>query len=182
MSYIDTLYAGKAFGSVGNNFSDVVNAPAKEYAVASDPDGMFLARIGFNLLKHSLVTYLKFRLASLDVMSRAARTCFHIVLPKGLDLAYNDHAGQSYKSLVSLRLPVCIIRTLVSLHADAHHWLEAASLRFDTFLDMYNAPAGWAAYAATQREFCMRQDALTLRAPFLYGHAGKSTLHQVGCL
>ncbi|KAH7100701.1 hypothetical protein BKA62DRAFT_705412 [Auriculariales sp. MPI-PUGE-AT-0066] len=161
MTYIDTIYAIKAFTAVGKNFADIVNAPAQAFAVKAEPD----------------VTFLRLKLISLDIMSRVNKGCIHFALPKGLDLAWNDLAGQSYKSMVSVRSPICITRALVSLHSDAHHWLEAASFRFDMFLDLYSSPAGWTTDAQQQREFCAASDRLTLRAPLLYesGASGKTS-------
>ncbi|EJD45633.1 hypothetical protein AURDEDRAFT_165486 [Auricularia subglabra TFB-10046 SS5] len=162
LSIHDAMIISSAVNSFRTNYSDVVNSPAAEYAIASDPD----------------VTFLKVTLASVDVACKASRACLHASLAGGLELSMNDMAGKTYRRHIGLRVPVCILRCLVSVRDDAHHWLEAAALKLDVFIDVYQAPTGWAAHARAQREYVATQDAPTRRAPFLYqsGHEQSSRL------
>jgi hypothetical protein len=127
----------------------------------------------FNILYliFSLVTFLKLVVRHIDVAWTVGKANVQVVLPEGLSLDYNDHAGKVYKKVVEIRVLKAIIRALLLADLRRKWWLEAASVSFDMALDIYTAPAGWKGMAKVQTDFVANQDAPTRRAWFLYEKA-----------
>ncbi|OSD07084.1 hypothetical protein PYCCODRAFT_793525 [Trametes coccinea BRFM310] len=140
---------GSAFGS---NFSDPLNAPAKEYALPVDPD----------------VTFLKVQVDRINVVWLVGDAAAELTLPSGLRLDRNDLAGKSFSQVTSLRLPEGTVKLLLSSKQDRSRWIEAADARVDVDLDVYSAPPGWREAAKRQTDFVAAEDAPTGRARILY--------------
>ncbi|KAI0358672.1 hypothetical protein OH77DRAFT_1587674 [Trametes cingulata] len=138
--------------SFGLNFSDPLNAPAKEYAIPPDPD----------------VTFLKVTVDTVNAVWLVGEAAAELNLPEGLRFDMNDLAGKSYRRVTSLRLPEGTTRLLLASKQDHSRWLEAADMQFDVDVDIYSAPAGWRESARRQTDFIAEQDALTGRAKALY--------------
>ncbi|RPD53525.1 hypothetical protein L227DRAFT_535889, partial [Lentinus tigrinus ALCF2SS1-6] len=141
-----------AFSSFGLNFSDPLNAPAKEYAIPSDPD----------------VTFLKVHVDTVNVVWTAGNAAAELTMPNGLRIDMNDLAGKTFRKVTGVRLPRCAVKLLLASKQDRARWIEAADARFDVDIDMYSAPPGWEESARLQTEFLVKQDALTGRAKILY--------------
>ncbi|KAI0829807.1 hypothetical protein BC628DRAFT_1477689 [Trametes gibbosa] len=140
---------GSAFGL---NFSDPLNAPAKEYAIPSDPD----------------VTFLKVQVESVNAVWVTGGAAAELTLPRGLRLDMNDLAGKSFRKVTSLRLPEATVRIILASRQDRTRWIEVADARVDVNLDLYSAPPGWQESARRQADFIAEQDHLTGRAKILY--------------
>ncbi|KAI0663325.1 hypothetical protein C8Q70DRAFT_1102776 [Cubamyces menziesii] len=140
---------GSAFGL---NFSDPLNAPAKEYAIPADPD----------------VTFLKVQVDTVNAVWLAGEAAAELSLPNGLRFDTNDLAGKSFRRVTSLRLPEGSAKLLLSSKQDRSRWIEAADARLDVDLDIYSTPSGWRESARRQTEFISEQDAPTGRAKILY--------------
>lgn len=91
-----------------------------------------------------------------------------IALPEGMRIDTNDFAGKTYGKVTSIRLPQASVKTLLASPSSSTTWYEAISMSADANLDIYSAPPGWREKAQQQTAFVARQDALTLRARFLY--------------
>ncbi|KAK0486085.1 hypothetical protein IW261DRAFT_776549 [Armillaria novae-zelandiae] len=128
------------------NFSDVVNAPAVEYALPPYPD----------------VTFVKVRLSSVHVTWKAGDAAALLSLPDGLRLDNNNLGGRFHRQLTSIRIPVASVKMLLRNLSD--RWLEAGETTFDVYLDTYTSPVNWRNLAAAQESFVKEQDALTGRA------------------
>lgn len=159
-----------AVTSFRHNFSDVVNAPASEFAIGVDPDGNTQCNNFWDPRSDPglLVTFLKLTLEYLDVAWVADQTSIHICLSQGVKLDYNDLAGNNHKKLTEIRIPEGAVRALVCSAMRRETWLEAGSLSFDMGVDLYSSPTGWREAAKAQTAFVATQDALTRRAWFLY--------------
>ncbi|KAH9858939.1 hypothetical protein C2E23DRAFT_880346 [Lenzites betulinus] len=140
---------GSAFGL---NFSDPLNAPAKEYAIPADPD----------------VTFLKMKVNSVNAVWLADGAAAELVLPQGLRVDMNDLAGKSFRKATSVRLPEGTARLLLRSRQDRERWIEAASIRLDVDIDIYSTPHDWKESARRQTDFIAQQDHLTGRAKILY--------------
>ncbi|KAI0368271.1 hypothetical protein BV20DRAFT_969313 [Pilatotrama ljubarskyi] len=138
--------------SFGINFSDPLNAPAKEYAIPSDPD----------------VTFLKIQVDTVNVVWLVGEAAAELSLPEGLRIDMNDLAGKSYRRVTSVRLPQGTVKLLLTSKQDHSRWIEAASMGLDVDADIYSAPPGWRELARRQTDFIAEQDALTGRAKILY--------------
>ncbi|RDX54978.1 hypothetical protein OH76DRAFT_1397305 [Lentinus brumalis] len=134
------------------NFSDPLNAPAKEYATPSDPD----------------VTFLKVNVDTVNVVWAVGNAAAELALPSGLRLDMNDLAGKTFRKVTGIRLPRCAVKLLLASKQDSARWIEAADVRFDVDIDIYSAPPGWEESARLQAAFLAQQDALTGRARILY--------------
>ncbi|KAI0762082.1 hypothetical protein BD413DRAFT_680921 [Trametes elegans] len=145
--------------SFGLNFGDPLNAPAKEYAIPSDPD----------------VTFLKVQVDTVNAVWLAGDAAVELTLPGGLRLDMNDLAGKSFRKVTSIRLPDGAAKLLLSSKQDRTRWIEAADVRVDADIDIYSAPIGWRESAQLQTDFIIKQDALTGRARILYAHEEDST-------
>ncbi|KAL1942384.1 hypothetical protein VTO73DRAFT_5986 [Trametes versicolor] len=145
--------AGSAFGL---NFSDPLNAPAKEYSIPSEPD----------------VTFLKIQVESVNVVWLANGAAAELALPAGLRLDMNDLAGKEFRKVTSLRLPEGTARLLLASKQDRARWVEAANACLSVDLDIYSAPPGWRDSARKQADFIAEQDRLTGRAKILYAAEG----------
>ncbi|KAI8993910.1 hypothetical protein BD414DRAFT_436222, partial [Trametes punicea] len=156
-------YEARLLSSVGSafglNFSDPLNAPAKEYAIPADPD----------------VTFLKVQLHTINLVWLVGEAAAELCLPKGLRFDTNDLAGQSFSRVTSLRLPEGTVRLLLSSKQDRSKWIEGAVVRLDVDLDIYSAPPGWRTAARRQADFVAEQDAPTGRAKILYTHEEAAT-------
>ncbi|KAH9935463.1 uncharacterized protein B0H18DRAFT_1114206 [Fomitopsis serialis] len=80
---------GAVGSSLGMNFSDILNAPAKEFGLPVDPD----------------VTFLKASLGSAFLVWLAGDGAIEIAFPDGLRFDSNDLAGGSYMKVMSIRVP-----------------------------------------------------------------------------
>ncbi|OBZ68136.1 hypothetical protein A0H81_11866 [Grifola frondosa] len=151
-----SVHEGRLLSAVGTsfglNFSDPLNAPAKEYTLPTDPD----------------VTFLKVSLDSLNVVWVAGNAAAELSLPDGLRIDSNDLAGNSYRKVFCFRLPLANVKALLAPNKHTPIWYEAADLKLDANLDIYSAPAGWRESAVAQTKFVIAQDALTERAKVLY--------------
>ncbi|KAI0633565.1 hypothetical protein C8Q77DRAFT_1157760 [Trametes polyzona] len=141
--------AGAAFGL---NFSDPLNAPAKDYAIPSDPD----------------VTFLKVQIDSVNMIWLADGAAAELALPAGLRLDMNDLAGKSYRKVTSVRVPEGAAKLLLASKQDRARWIEAADAQLSIDLDIYSAPPGWRESAQKQTNFIAEQDRITGRAKILY--------------
>ncbi|KAI0705009.1 hypothetical protein C8T65DRAFT_728083 [Cerioporus squamosus] len=138
--------------SFGLNFSDPLNAPAKEYAIPSDPD----------------VTFLKVQVDTINVVWTVGNAAAELTLPRGLRIDMNDLAGKAFHKVTGVRLPQCALKLLLASKQDRARWIEAADAHFDVDIDIYSAPPEWEQSARLQTEFLAQQDALTGRAKILY--------------
>lgn len=136
----------------GFNFSDPLNAPAKDFAVPSDPD----------------VTFLKLTLDRVELVWLAGNSAVEISLPKGLRIDSNDLAGDFHRKVTSIRLPSALLRLLLTSEQCPGSWYEASRVTMDADVDIYSAPPGWQESAHAQTEFICSQDKHTGRAQALY--------------
>ncbi|THH20420.1 hypothetical protein EW146_g951 [Bondarzewia mesenterica] len=151
LSVFEARVLQAAMDAFSLNFSDVLNAPAAEYAIPLDPD----------------VTFMKVKLESVDLTLSSARVAIQASLPQGLSLERNDLAGNHYRKVTSLRLIEVQVRCL-HRYGRRDRWIEVATLSLDGFADIYSCPPGWRQSANAQRDFVMEQDALTGRTQLLY--------------
>ncbi len=160
------LAAGRAFGL---NFADPLNAPAAEYDLPSDPDGLFLKdEPKYFTADDALVTFIKLSLDVLNVVWDAGNAALELELTDGLRLDSNDLAGLSYSKVTSIRIPHAIVRILLHSDTELNPLYEATELTADVNVDLYSAPADWPHKAKIQSEFLAAQDGHTGRARFLY--------------
>ncbi|CDO69204.1 hypothetical protein BN946_scf185042.g106 [Trametes cinnabarina] len=149
-------YETRLLSSVGSafslNFSDPLNAPAKEYAIPVDPD----------------VTFLKVQVDTVNVVWLVGEAVAELTLSDGLRLDRNDLAGKSFSQVTSLRLPDGTAKLLLASKQDRSRWIEAADARIDVDVDVYSAPPGWREAAKRQTDFVAAEDAPTGRARILY--------------
>lgn len=159
--------AGSSFGL---NFSDPLNAPAKEYVIPTDPDGKQHARCHLIHSSHYIrtVTFLKVKIDSVNAVWSVDGAAVEFSLPHGLRIDSNDLAGKSFRKVTGIRLPEGTVKLLLASKLDRSRWLEAGDARFDVDLDIYSAPLGWHESARLQTEFIAKQDAETGRAKVLY--------------
>ncbi|KAL6305048.1 hypothetical protein BKA93DRAFT_731948 [Sparassis latifolia] len=141
--------AGTSFGL---NFTDVLNAPAKEFALPLDPDA----------------TFLKITVDTVTIAWHAGSAVAELAFPDGLRFDSSDLAGKFYRKVTSLRLPCASVKLFLSSKKSLPMWYEASEVHFDANLDLYSAPLGWQEAARSQLEFIARQDELSGRARFLY--------------
>ncbi|VDB95270.1 unnamed protein product [Peniophora sp. CBMAI 1063] len=146
LSSADTRTFGVAFGSFWTNFKDPFNSPAADYAIQSRPDGNFY----------------KISIAGIDLMSSVGDVAMQLCLPTGLRFDTNDLATDSYKRVISIRVPEAVVRCLRRC-ASRDIWIEAGEIRLDALLDMYMAPPHWQEVAAHQAEYMAEQDRETGR-------------------
>ncbi|KZT11041.1 uncharacterized protein LAESUDRAFT_741340 [Laetiporus sulphureus 93-53] len=151
LSTYQTALLSAVGSSFGLNFSDPLNAPAKEFEVPVDPD----------------VTFLKLRLDSINVVWLAPGAAIELFIPDGLRLDSNDLAGKSYRKVISVRLPIATCKILVTSRM-SRKWYEASRLDIDANVDIYSAPTGWQDRARAQTEYVAAQDKLTSRASCFY--------------
>lgn len=137
---------GAALGSFWTNFKDPFNAPAADYAIQSRPDGNFY----------------KISFAGIDLMSSAGDVAMQLCLPTGLRFDTNDLATDSYKRVISVRVPEVVVRCLRRC-ATRDVWVEAGEVRLDALIDAYMAPPHWQEAATRQTEFMAEQDKKTGR-------------------
>ncbi|KAI0267154.1 hypothetical protein BC834DRAFT_969170 [Gloeopeniophorella convolvens] len=136
-----------AFDAFGTNYRDPINAPAAEFALPADPDA----------------TFLKITLASVDLTWSAELASVYVSLPQGLRMESHGLAGNTYRKVLSLRVPKVVTRLLHASARRRNDWVEAGELVFDVTLDDYSCPPDWQESAAAQAKFLEEQDALTGR-------------------
>lgn len=164
------------------NFSDPLNAPAKEFALPIDLDGKIFTLLSTitSLLTTVTVTFLKLTLGSAYLVWLAADSAVELALPDGLRLDSNDLSGRSYMKVTSIRIPTGTVKALNQTREHSKDWHDTAGLTFDINLDMYAAPPGWRSKADRQRAFVTAQDVLTGRASCLYAPEDtQSTRHML---
>ncbi|KAI0743929.1 hypothetical protein C8Q80DRAFT_1355680 [Daedaleopsis nitida] len=151
-------YDARLLSAVGSsfalNFSDPLNAPAKEYAIPSDPD----------------VTFLQVRIDSVNVVWTVGNAAAELTLQRGLRIDMNDLAGKTFRKVTGIRLPEATAKLLLASKQDRGRWIEAADARLDVDIDIYSSPPGWQESAQLQTEFITEQDATTGRVKILYSH------------
>ncbi|CCM03589.1 uncharacterized protein FIBRA_05726 [Fibroporia radiculosa] len=134
------------------NYTDPLNAPAREFVVPTYPD----------------VTFLKVTFDSVNVICLTEHSAVEIILPRGCRFDSNDLPGQCHRKVLSFRLPSATLKALVTTKQLSYTWCEVARIQFDAKLDIYVAPPGWQDSARAQTEFVTSQDKLTGRAKVLY--------------
>ncbi|KAJ7084454.1 hypothetical protein B0H15DRAFT_940059 [Mycena belliarum] len=141
--------AGTAFGL---NFVDASNAPASEHQLPEYPD----------------LTFLKFSLATVNVIWRVPRAALLLSLPSGLKVDLNDLGGPHHRKLTSLRIPRVYVKFLLRSSAEHRRWLEVSQLETDAYLDVYASPYGWQERAELQADFIKEQDLPSGRAQRMF--------------
>ena len=125
-----------------------------------------------------IVTFLKVRIDSVNVVWNVGNAAAELALPGGLRIDMNDLAGKTFRKVTGVRLPESIVKLLLASRQDRTRWIEAADARFDADIDIYSSPPGWQDSAQLQTEFIAKQDADTRRAKILYTLEGPSNVSQ----
>lgn len=158
------------FAAAGNavrlNYVDFPNAPASDFLLPVDPDGVSSFGIIHRFLPNfvTVVTFLKFALAAVDVTWRAGNAALVLSLPCGVKVDSNDLGGLYYRKITSLRIPEIRIKVLLTPVLKNNRWLEAAEIVADVFLDIYASPLGYRDMAQAQLAYIEEQDRPTGRA------------------
>ncbi|KAF7969728.1 hypothetical protein HWV62_26142, partial [Athelia sp. TMB] len=146
---------GRILAAAGNtfilNFGDMVNAPAAEFSLPSDPD----------------VTFMKLAVSAVNLTWLAGNAAVEIVVSSGVTLETNDLASDFYRKVMSICIPQVTLKVLVTNNAQHRSWLEAVDAKLDVNIDLYSAPAGWRESARLQNEFIKIQDVPTGRAKLM---------------
>jgi hypothetical protein len=87
-----------------------------------------------------------------------------ISLSQGVRVDSNDLGGHYHRKLTSLKIPKVFVKVLLSTSGASNHWLEAAEIITDAYLDIYASPRGHRKMTATQIAYVEEQDILTNRA------------------
>lgn len=104
-----------------------------------------------------------------------------LFLQDGVKFDYNDLAGNHYKKMTELRIPVGILRGLLNSDINPEKWYETGSVSFDFAMDTYIAPANWQDLARKQRDFISVQDKPTRRVWYFYeSQEGQSSSYTSG--
>ncbi|KAG1828967.1 hypothetical protein EV424DRAFT_1507935 [Suillus variegatus] len=130
------------------NYTDLANAPATEFGVPADPD----------------VTFIRFSASHVDVTWSAGATAANLSIPSGFSVHTNDLEGQFCGKITSVKLPLALLKILLSSRDSKTTWCEAADLSTDINLDIYRSPK---IRNPSQMDFMKGQDELTRRAQHL---------------
>jgi len=154
--------AGNAFSC---NFVDVVNAPARDFAVVLDPDGGYTFSCGNNTIDNPItVTFYKIAVKTIEATWKAGQAALFVQLPKGIKLDRNDLSTNLYKRVTSLHLPGISVKILLTGPRRPNAWLEAAEISSEAYIDIYSSPYNHHALTRAQLAFVEEQDSLTGRA------------------
>ncbi|KAF9241526.1 hypothetical protein BU15DRAFT_87119 [Melanogaster broomeanus] len=155
LSLLDSRIILAAVDALRIHYTDIVNAPASDFSVPLDPD----------------LTFVKLSLKALNATCLAGTAAVDLNLPQGLTLHTNDLQGQLCGKLVSLRLPLASLKTLVTSNPARKSWSEAAAIDFDLEVESYTSPK---TKENAQNTFLHGQDVLTQRAQYLLGQLKKA--------
>jgi hypothetical protein len=117
---------------------------------------------------HSIVTFVKLSLDTLQGIWHAGQAAAELSLPQGVTFNSNDLGGKFHKKSSCLRLPSASVKLYLTAWNEQRSWVEAAELAGDTYLDIYSSPPGWLNLARAQSEFIQEQDILTGRAKRMF--------------
>lgn len=150
------------------NFVDAVNAPAAEFLPPIHPDG----RCKFTFLSPSCsplpVTFYKVQIKKVEVTLKDERTALWLQCDGGIKIDTNDLGTDSYKRVLSVRVPTISAKLLVLTSGGRRTWLEASRIDMDAFLDIYSAPIGYQKANQEQLAFIEEQDEPTGRTKGLF--------------
>ncbi|KAH7888759.1 hypothetical protein F5I97DRAFT_2055646 [Phlebopus sp. FC_14] len=137
------------------NYADPANAPASEFSMPLDAD----------------LTFVKLSLKALNATCLAGTVALDVSLPRGLTVHTNDLQGQLCGKILSLRVPVASLKSLVTSGSSRKVWSEAAAADFDVNVESY---ASSQLMGNPQKKFLHVQDALTQRAQYLLSQIQKA--------
>ncbi|KAF9227418.1 hypothetical protein BS17DRAFT_747957 [Gyrodon lividus] len=155
LSLLESRMTLAAIDAFRIHYADIANAPASEFSVPLDPD----------------LTFVKLSLKALNATCLIGTAAVDLDLPQGLTLQTNDLQGQLCGKLVSLRLPLASLKTLVTSSIARKSWSEAAVIDFDIELESYTSPE---TKGNPQSAFLHEQDMLTQRAQYLLSQLKKA--------
>ncbi|KAG6911117.1 hypothetical protein DXG01_003857 [Tephrocybe rancida] len=161
---------GRLLAAAGNafrlNFADALNAPADEYILPLDPDGMSSSlKLSCRVVSlGTTVTFVKFSLRAFNMIWRAGHAALVIDLPQGIKADSNDLGGRHHRKATSLQIAEICTKLLLTSSLHGGRWLEAMKFTADAYLDIYSAPYGYREKAQSQISYIEEQDRLTGRA------------------